>query len=120
MAHFPLFVDLKDQPVLVVGGGTVALRKVRKLLPYGPRIIVVAPEICPELGAVPGVGVCPRRFHLRDLRPRPALVLAATDDPAQNHRIAALYLPVPGLSAEGELLGGDLHWRGQSHGGGLL
>ena len=90
MAHFPLFVDLKDQPVLVVGGGTVALRKVRKLLPYGPRIIVVAPEICPELGAVPGVGVCPRRFHLRDLRPRPALVLAATDDPAQNHRIAAL------------------------------
>ena len=90
MAHFPLFVDLKDQPVLVVGGGTVALRKVRKLLPYGPRIIVVAPEICPELGAVPGVGVCPRRFHLRDLRPRPALVLAATDDPAQNHRLAAL------------------------------
>lgn len=90
MAHFPLFVDLKDQPVLVVGGGTVALRKVRKLLPYGPRIIVVALEICPELGAVPGVGVCPRRFHLRDLRPRPALVLAATDDPAQNHRIAAL------------------------------
>ena len=90
MAHFPLFVDLKDQPVLVVGGGTVALRKVRKLLHYGPRIIVVAPEICPELGAVPGVGVCPRRFHLRDLRPRPALVLAATDDPAQNHRIAAL------------------------------
>lgn len=90
MAHFPLFVDLQNQPVLVVGGGAVALRKVTKLLPYGPRITVVAPEICPKLGAVPGVGFCPRRFHLRDLRPRPALVLAATDHPAQNHRIAAL------------------------------
>ena len=90
MAHFPLFVDLHDQPVLVVGGGTVALRKVTKLLPYGPRITVVAPEICPALAEVPEVALCLRRFRLGDLRPRPALVLAATDHPAQNHRIAAL------------------------------
>ena len=90
MVHFPLFVDLHHQPVLVVGGGQVALRKVKKLLPYGPRITVTAPEICPELGEIPGVAFRPRRFRLGDLRPRPALVLTATDDPAQNRRIAAL------------------------------
>lgn len=90
MAHFPLFVDLNHQPVLVVGGGQVALRKVKKLLPYGPRITVTAPDLCPELTGIPGVSFRPRRFRLGDLRPRPALVLAATDDPAQNHRIAAL------------------------------
>lgn len=90
MVHFPLFVDLHHQPVLVVGGGPVAFRKVKKLLPYGPRITVTAPEICPELTDIPGVAFRPRRFRLGDLRPRPALVLAATDDPAQNRRIAAL------------------------------
>lgn len=90
MPQFPLFVDLKGKPVLVVGGGPVALRKVKKLLPYGPRITVVAPACLPELTALPGVTVCPRAFHRRDLRPRPALVLTATDDPAQNKKIAAL------------------------------
>ena len=92
MVHFPLFVDLHHQPVLVVGGGQVALRKVKKLLPYGPWITVTAPEICPELMDIPGVAFRPRRFRLGDLRPRPALVLTATDDPAQNRRIAALCL----------------------------
>ena len=37
MPHFPMFVDLSGRPVLIVGGGSVALRKLRKLAPYGPR-----------------------------------------------------------------------------------
>ena len=115
MVHFPLFVDLHHQPVLVVGGGQVALRKVKKLLPYGPWITVTAPEICPELMDIPGVAFRPRRFRLGDLRPRPALVLTATDDPAQNRRIAALcrrrHIPVnvaddPALVRQGNFSAG--------------
>lgn len=49
MAYFPLFVDLKDKKILVIGGGKVAFRKVLKLIPFEATIIIVAPEICCEL-----------------------------------------------------------------------
>ncbi len=46
MGYFPFFMDLEGREGLILGGGAVALRKVRKLLPYGPRLTVAAPEIC--------------------------------------------------------------------------
>lgn len=54
MPHFPLFVNLRGQRALVVGGGKVALRKVQKLKPYGPAICLVAPQICDELMKMDG------------------------------------------------------------------
>ena len=53
MAYFPMFVELEGRPCLIVGGGAVALRKARKLLPYGPELTVVAPEPIPALTALP-------------------------------------------------------------------
>ena len=90
MPHFPLFVDLCGQPILVVGGGAVALRKLHKLAPYGGKATVVAPDILPEIAALPGITLRRRPFRVWDLMPRPSLVIAATDDPAVNHRISAL------------------------------
>lgn len=49
MEYLPLFFDLKGQPVLLIGGGDIALRKARLLLRAGARVRVVAPQICPEL-----------------------------------------------------------------------
>lgn len=46
---YPLFFDLEDLPCLVVGGGKVALRKVKGLKRAGARITVVAPNAVPEL-----------------------------------------------------------------------
>ena len=46
MAYFPMFVELEGRPCLIVGGGAVALRKARKLLPYGPCLTVVAQSLC--------------------------------------------------------------------------
>ena len=43
MPFFPMFIDLKDKPVLIAGGGSVALRKLEKLSPYGGKMAVVAP-----------------------------------------------------------------------------
>ncbi len=45
MAYFPFFVELEKKEGLIVGGGQVAFRKIEKLLPYGPHLTVVAPEI---------------------------------------------------------------------------
>ena len=90
MPWFPMFVQLKGAEALLVGGGTVALRKAEKLLPYGPHIKVVAPDIIPELAALPGLTLCRRPFAESDLQGTPALVIAATDEPALNRNIAAL------------------------------
>ena len=88
MAYFPFFVDLEGQRGLIVGGGTVALRKAEKLLPYGPALTVVAPEPVSELAALP-VTLVRRSFQETDLDSAD-FVIAATDDENENHRISAL------------------------------
>lgn len=89
MAYFPLFVELSDRRVLVVGGGRVAKRKVEKLLPYGPKVVVVAPEIRPELEELEGVTLLHRSFF-PDLLDGVALVIAAAGDAAVNREVSAL------------------------------
>ncbi len=90
MPLFPMFVDLKDKTVLIAGGGSVALRKLQKLTPYGVSPTVVAPDILPELAAVPGVKLHRRTFRPSDLHPRPVLVIAATNDRKVNRSISML------------------------------
>lgn len=46
---FPMFVDLSEKHAVFVGGGTIALRRVRTLLPFAGDIVVYAPEFTPEL-----------------------------------------------------------------------
>lgn len=47
--YYPIFMDLKAQPVLVVGGGIVALRKVQTLIHHGAVVYIVSPRLVPEL-----------------------------------------------------------------------
>ena len=89
MAYFPLFVDLDGRTGLIVGGGAVALRKAQKLLPYGPRLMVVAPGIKPGFRELQGVELLQRPFADADLDGC-AFAVAATDDRALNHRVAKL------------------------------
>ena len=49
MRYFPVFMDIKAQNVLVVGGGAVAERKVKLLLRAGARISVISRSLCPGL-----------------------------------------------------------------------
>ena len=48
MQYLPLFVKLTDKPVLIVGGGSVALRKAGTLLSAGAKLTVVAPDFAAE------------------------------------------------------------------------
>jgi siroheme synthase-like protein len=92
LKHYPIFLSLKDRPVLVVGAGKVALRKTRGLLDAGARVTVVAPEWEEEFQSLP-VRLVPRRFRASDLAGH-VLVFAATDDRLTNHRI--------GIAAKGK------------------
>lgn len=89
MAYFPFFIDLDQKPGLVVGGGPVAARKIRTLLPYGPRLTVCAPSVLPELEALPGLTVRKEPFSPKLLEGA-FFVIAATDDRELNGRIAGL------------------------------
>jgi len=86
-ARYPLTLDLAGRRAVVVGGGRVALRRVRGLLEAGADVVVVAPSVLPELAALP-VTVLRRRYRPGDLAAA-WLAHAATDDPAVNARVAA-------------------------------
>ena len=48
-AFFPLFVDISEKKIVVIGGGAIATRRVKTLLSFEPQIVVVAPEVTGEL-----------------------------------------------------------------------
>ena len=79
--YFPVFIDMADKTVLIVGAGKIALRRVRTLLRFGARIRVVAPDFCRELGEMEESGkICAeRRVYLPGDIQGAALVIAATD-----------------------------------------
>lgn len=90
MAWFPIFTELSGREGLIVGGGTVALRKIEKLLPFGPKLTVVAPEIQSRIREIPGLKLQERPFAPEDVLGGLAFVIAATDKGDENHAIAAL------------------------------
>ena len=89
MSYFPVFTDLNNKKIIICGGGTHALEKARKLLPFGAEITVISEKICDEINKIPKVKKLNRSFCEEDLSPRPTFVIAACDR-AENERIAAL------------------------------
>ena len=89
MAYFPMFVELQDKNILIVGGGKVALRKLEKLLPYGARISVAAPEIDEALLQLNAAEYIFSPFE-GSLLSGQDMVIAATNNKAVNGQIAAL------------------------------
>ena len=63
MAYFPFYVELKDVSVLIVGGGKVALHKVKRILDYGPKIKVVAKKVDERIKNIKGVEWEEREFE---------------------------------------------------------
>jgi siroheme synthase-like protein len=90
MGYYPIFVDMRDRPVLVVGGGEVAERKVEALLRADARVTVVSPTLTARLATWVGAGGLrhiARRYRSRDLRGY-QVALVATDDGAVNATVA--------------------------------
>lgn len=90
MKLFPIFADLTDRLVLVVGGGAVAERKTLALLEASANVVVGAPALTPALAALVSEGRVrhlPGTFNpdwLQDVW----LVVAATDDRTVNAAVS--------------------------------
>lgn len=89
----PVFVNLKDRPVLVVGGGPMAAAKIATLLPTCARVTVVAPLIDSAIRSS-GVIVRERRFEEGDLTGMWFVIAAATPGVNQQVTEAAARLQV--------------------------
>jgi uroporphyrin-III C-methyltransferase/precorrin-2 dehydrogenase/sirohydrochlorin ferrochelatase len=100
MDFFPIFLDIKNRPSLVVGGGNVAARKVALLLKAQGKIRVISPELCADLKATLEKGLIEhvaREFQSQDLDDA-YLVIAATANPQVNRQVSeaasSRHLPV--------------------------
>lgn len=103
MDNLPIYLKLKQQPCLIVGGGGVALRKARLLCDAGAKVDILSPEIIPALlemvtqAGGKHIDMAYRLDHhqLGDNQPikhcpflnQYKLVIAATDDKAINAQI---------------------------------
>ena len=87
--YFPLFIDLSQKNILVVGAGTIAARRIRTLCGFAGTITVCAPQMRPEIRELS------EKYPIRLLEERYTeklldtadLVLAATDDRELNRKI---------------------------------
>jgi precorrin-2 dehydrogenase len=87
---YPVALDLTGRPCLVVGGGTIALRKVAGLIEAGARVTVVSPSLAPPLLRL--AAEAPLRWKPREYEAGDAagftLVMVATDDRVVNAAVA--------------------------------
>ena len=91
VGYYPIFLDLADRPCLVVGGGSVAERKVESLLAVGARVTVVSPTVTACLAAWARAGRIAHRgraYRVNDLA-GVQIVFVATDDGAVTQAVAA-------------------------------
>lgn len=92
MEYLPIFLQIKHRPCLVVGGGSIAARKVALLRKAQADVTVVSPELCDELQKLNNENLIqhmPRKFEDDDLQDCVA-VIAATNQAPVNERISAL------------------------------
>jgi len=89
MDYLPIFLNIREQRCLVVGGGEVAARKAAMLMRAGARVHVVAPVIDAALLARLEEGGGSSRSGLYESADLGGvtLVIAATDDDAVNRRV---------------------------------
>lgn len=91
MRYYPIFLDIRHRPVLVIGGGAIALEKIENLLKAGAKITVISPDILPSIRRFNRrVTLIERPFRRWDLSTRYALIFAATGESALNQRVSAI------------------------------
>ena len=87
--YFPMFVDLSDKNIIIVGGGQIATRRARTLLQFTRNILVIAPDMTQEMIELCNAGFVQykhRKVKRSDLT-NAYMVVAATNDRKINDDI---------------------------------
>jgi precorrin-2 dehydrogenase/sirohydrochlorin ferrochelatase len=86
MSKYPVYMELEGRKCVVIGGGTVAARKVRGLRAAGAEVHVVSPDLAEPLRSQADV-----HWHEQPYGPEllagASLVFACTNDEALNARV---------------------------------
>lgn len=98
---YPIMYKVKGKRVVVIGGGQVAFRKVKDLTHAGAFVVVIAPDINPELNEFastnPSITIVKREYQNGDCAGA-ALVFSATNNSEVNHKVfeeaTALNIPI--------------------------
>jgi precorrin-2 dehydrogenase / sirohydrochlorin ferrochelatase len=100
--YYPIYLDLTDKPVTVIGAGKVGMRKIRGLLDAGARVTVVSPEAAGDLAETTWIQ---REYQRGDLAGA-FLAFAATEVRAVNQAVTdearSLGIPVNVADAPGD------------------
>ncbi len=89
LVHYPMLLNISRKKCVVVGGGRVALRKVKTLLEHGASIEVISPDLCPELIELVEQGqlhIQRRHYQPGDLQ-KAFIAIAATDNSDINLQV---------------------------------
>ncbi len=89
--YYPIFLDIEDRSVVIIGGGEVCARKAETMLKYGARVAIFSPEFTPEIEEWARDGkltIHRKRYEASDLEGA-HVVIASTDETATNEQIAA-------------------------------
>jgi len=90
LAYYPVFLSIRGKRCVVIGGGVVALRKVRGLLDCGAKVTVVSSTLHPDLAQLAEAGrISPirREFRPGDLAGS-IIAIAATDERMINQKVS--------------------------------
>jgi len=87
--YYPIFLNISGKRCVVVGGGEVALRKVKALLEHEASVEVISPDLCPGLSQLAksrAIQVLQRSYDGGDLQGA-FIAIAATDDGKTNSQV---------------------------------
>jgi siroheme synthase-like protein len=89
--YYPIYLDIENRDVVIIGGGNVCARKAETMMKYGARVTIVSPEFTGEIeGWVREGRLATKRktYDASDLDGA-TIVIASTDDQNVNEQIAA-------------------------------
>lgn len=118
--YYPISLNICGKRCVVVGGGNVALRKVKALLEHGANVEVVSPSLCPELSqlaAAKTISALHKEYEPGDLNGA-FIAIAATAESDTNQKVAdearrqKILVNVVDSSAQSDFIGASYLRRG--------